>query len=191
MTNALIGHNSQHRATCDLAVDLIKAFEGYSPTIYICAGGYPTIGWGHLIKKRDREKYVGGIDETTATMLLRRDLIDAEQHVARFISVDLSDEQHGALVSFTFNLGGGALQSSTLRGLLNDGKYVDAANEFVRWVFAGGKKLKGLIRRRRAEKDMFMIGVLNPSYRFESTLSPAAKTLRRPGGMYKKIFGNL
>lgn len=156
MTNGHLGHNNPGRATCDLAVDLIKAFEGYSSTIYICAGGYETIGWGHLVEKKERAGFLKGVDKKEAEFLLKYDLRESEGSVERLITQPLTDNQHGALVSFTFNLGGGALQSSTLRRVLNRGDYDEAANQFHRWVFAGGKKLRGLIRRRAAEAAMFM-----------------------------------
>lgn len=69
----------------------------------------------------------------------------------RLIKVPLTDGQFDALVSFTFNLGSGALQRSTLRRKVNREEHADVPREFLRWVWAGGKKLKGLIKRREAE----------------------------------------
>lgn len=85
-----------------------------------------------------------------------RDLLIAERAVCRLISVPLDDEEYAALVSFTFNLGGGALQSSTLRMKVNRGEYYAASFEFKRWIRAGGKILKGLVRRREAERQLFL-----------------------------------
>jgi lysozyme len=76
--------------------------------------------------------------------------------VLRHIRVPLEDGQFNALCSFVFNLGSGALQSSTLRRKINRGDYIGAANEFPRWVYAGGRKLKGLVRRREHERLMFI-----------------------------------
>ena len=171
-----LGHNLPGRPTCDLAVKLIKAFEGYSSTIYICAGGYETIGWGHLVRKAERASFLKGIDKGEADFLLRYDLKASEESVERWIAAPLTDNQHGALVSFTFNLGGGALQSSTLRSVLNEGDYEEAANQFHRWVFAGGRKLNGLIRRRRAESNLFLLGGI------DSRIDPPqSRPLTRPG----------
>ena len=82
----------------------------------------------------------------------------AERAVLRLITVPLSDGQFDALVSFTFNLGSGALQRSTLRRKVNRQEYEDAALEFGKWVWAGGRRLKGLINRRKAEAALFLSG---------------------------------
>lgn len=119
--------------------------------------GFPTIGWGHLLSK---EKWADlsrwqPITRGFAEELFMEDLRPREQAVLRLIRVPLTDGQFDALVSFVFNLGGGALQASTLRAKLNRGDYEGAANEFLRWNKAGGKVLRGLARRRRAERAMF------------------------------------
>jgi lysozyme len=145
------------RPTPDAAITLIKRFEGFSAKPYADAAGFPTIGYGHLI--RSGEQFPPVITESQADALLRSDIHIAERAVLRLINVPLTDEQYGALVSFTFNLGGAALQRSTLRSRLNRSDYADAADEFPKWVWAGGKKLRGLIRRREAEREMFLIQV--------------------------------
>jgi lysozyme len=142
------------RPVPDEAVLLIKSFEGFSPTVYRCPADYDTIGYGHLVK--DRAHFPNPITKEEALLLLRSDITHAARSVLRLISVPLSDGQYGALVSFTFNLGGGALQRSTLRTLINREEYDRAAGEFSKWVWAGGEKKKGLIRRRAAEKMMFL-----------------------------------
>lgn len=86
-------------------------------------------------------------------------------------------DQGDALVSFTFNLGSGALQRSTLRRKLNRQEYRLAAKEFSRWVWAGGKKLKGLIRRRQAEAELF-----NTISQTLETQNPAAQRLEHRAG---------
>ena len=95
---------------------LIKRFEGFSSTVYTCPAGYPTIGYGHLV--RSNESY-NEIRETEAEDLLRRDVESAERAVLRLVNVPLTDGQFDALVSFTFNLGAGAFQRSTLRRKVN------------------------------------------------------------------------
>lgn len=134
-------------------LDLIKSFEGFSPTVYLCSAGVPTIGYGHAIK---RGESFASITEEEAENILAKDVGVAEKGVLRLISVPLSDGQFNALVSFSFNLGAGALQRSSLRLKLNRGEYVDVSDEFRKWVWAGGKKLNGLIRRREAERRMFL-----------------------------------
>ncbi len=122
---------------------------------YICPAGYPTIGYGHIVKASEAESFANGITEAHAEALLRADVASAQRAVLRLISVPLSDGQYDALVSFTFNLGGGALQRSTLRRKLNRGDYETVPAEFMKWVWAGGRKLKGLIKRRQAEAALF------------------------------------
>ena len=80
---------------------------------------------------------------------------DAEQAVRRHITVPLTSNQFSALTSFTYNLGSGALQRSTLRMKLNRAQYERAAEQLLRWNKAGGKVLRGLTRRRAAEKALF------------------------------------
>ncbi len=132
-------------------LDLIKRFEGFSPTIYICPAGYPTIGYGHVVRDDERDRFANGIDEQEAEDLLQRDVRWAEQGVLRLVNVPLTDGQFDALVSFTFNLGTGALQRSTLRRKVNREEHDQVPQEFMRWVWAGGRRLKGLILRRTAE----------------------------------------
>lgn len=137
-------------------LDLIKRWEGFEPEVYLDAAGLPTIGYGHLLRKG--ESWPNGISKTEAEKLLAKDVQIAERAVLRLIKVPLSDEQFDALVSFTFNLGSGALQRSTLRSKLNRGNYKAVPVELMRWVYAGGRKLKGLIRRRKAEGSLFASG---------------------------------
>ena len=132
-------------------IDLIKRFEGFSPTVYICPAGYPTIGYGHVVKLQERERFAGGITAEQAEFLLRQDVQTAEYAVLRLITVPLTDGQFDALVSFTFNLGAGALQRSTLRRKINRRDYAAVPAEFRKWVWAGGLKLEGLVRRREGE----------------------------------------
>jgi len=132
---------------------LIRRFEGFSATPYVCPAGYLTVGYGHVVKNPDAFRQP--ITEDEATEILAVDVETAERAVLRLISVPLTDGQFDALVSFTFNLGAGALQRSTLRRKINRENHEDAADEFLRWVWAGGRKLNGLIRRRQAEAILY------------------------------------
>lgn len=122
--------------------------------------GYPTIGYGHLLSRVRWEalsKYPA-ITKAEASQLLLGDLNKAARGVSRLIRVPLSDEQFAALIDFSFNVGTGNLEISTLRRLLNRQEYAAAAEQFSRWVFAAGVKLPGLVRRRAAERALFLAG---------------------------------
>jgi len=138
-------------------LNLIKDFEGFRADAYLDAVGIPTIGYGHTgtVSKQD---VVNGrtITMAEAEHFLREDLTVAGSGVDRHISVLLNENQFAALTSFTFNLGTGNLQSSTLRRRLNNSDYGAVPSEMARWVKAGGKTLAGLVRRRGAEGDLFM-----------------------------------
>ncbi|MCD6035213.1 MAG: muraminidase [Rickettsiales bacterium] len=137
-------------------INLICRFEGFSSKVYICPAGYPTIGYGHLIRPENKAQFSGPITKAQAEVLLRKDVETAEQAVLRLVTVPLTDGQFDALVSFVFNLGAGAFQGSTLRSKINRGEHADAAKEFEKWIFAGGKKLSGLVARRAAEAERYM-----------------------------------
>lgn len=134
-------------------IDLIERFEGFRDRIYICPAGYPTIGIGHVILANET---FDQITQEEAESILHGDLIKSEKSVLRLIAVPLEDCQYDALVSFVFNIGGGALQRSTLRAKINRQEYQEAADEFPKWCYARGRKLKGLFLRRMAERALFL-----------------------------------
>ena len=138
--------------TSPAGIALIKKFEGFSPVPYKCPAGVLTIGYGHVI--REGELFTS-LHEHQADALLKRDLVNREQAVKLLVKVPLTQGQFDALVSFVYNLGAGALKSSTLLKRLNEGKYEQAADNFQRWVFVGKKRLAGLERRRGAEWALF------------------------------------
>ena len=143
------------RHLTDEGLALIKRFEGFASEIYVCPGGWPTIGYGHVVRDGERDRFAARIDEAAAEELLRFDVETAERAVLRLICVPLEDGQFDALASFTFNLGAGALQRSTLRRKVNREVHGVVPAEFRRWVWAGGRKLKGLMRRRRVEAELY------------------------------------
>ncbi len=132
---------------------LIQHFEGFSPVVYRCPAGIPTIGYGHVV--RDVARYALGIDEPMAQKLLAADVTVAEDAVVRLITVLLTQAQFDALVSFTFNLGAGKLQMSRLRRLVNRQEHAVVPAELMRWVYANGKILPGLVARRQAEGQLY------------------------------------
>ncbi len=84
------------------------------------------------------------------------DLTEAQSAVRRLVKVPINQNQFDALTSFTFNVGSGNFQSSTLRRLLNEGDYTGASNEFWKWRRSNGKIAGGLVRRRADEKALFL-----------------------------------
>jgi lysozyme len=135
-------------------LDLIKSFEGLRLSAYRDSVGIWTIGYGHTkgVKPGDT------ITVEQANDFLREDLRDAERAVNDLTFLNLTQSQFDALVSFTFNLGRGNLQASTLLRRVNEGDFEGAAEEFLRWTKAGGKVLPGLVRRREAERALFLKG---------------------------------
>lgn len=95
--------------------------------------------------------FKNGITPEAGAALLIKDVLSAEQAVLRLIHVPLRDGQFDALVSFTFNLGSGALQRSTLRRKVNREEHHEVPEQFIRWVWAGGRRLRGLVKRRKEE----------------------------------------
>jgi lysozyme len=141
-----------HRFTNKKGIELIKLFEGFKSEPYVCAGGYLIIGYGHKLLPSDPYKI---ITLEKAVQILENDLRKTERAVLKYINAPINDDQFAALVSFTFNLGPAALQRSVLRQKINYGYYDDGAKEFLKWIYAGGKKIIGLMRRRRLESDLF------------------------------------
>jgi lysozyme len=151
--------NDAMRLSAD-GVAFIARHEGFRANVYRDAAGHWTIGYGHLL--REGEVFPDGIDETGARRLLADDADDAETAVRARVLVALNQAKFDALVSFTFNLGAGALARSTLLANLNDGDFEAAADQFPRWnkvridgVLAASP---GLTRRREDERRLFRDG---------------------------------
>lgn len=138
------------------AVDIIKEFEGYRSKAYLDAVGIPTIGYGFV-------KGVSLGDTITKEDAVKRLEDEISEHTAAIhqrVKVPLYQYEYDALASFIFNVGKGAFARSTLLKKLNQGDYKGAADELLRWDKAGGKSLRGLTRRREAERKMFLGGDL-------------------------------
>jgi len=132
-------------------LELIKHFEGCELEAYKCAAGVWTIGYGHI--KTAVEGKV--ITQEEADNLLVEEIIEYEDYVRAAVEVPLKQYQFDALVSWTFNLGNGNLNASTMLKVLNAGDYEGIPAQMARWNKAGGKVLEGLKRRREAEGNMF------------------------------------
>lgn len=140
------------------AIELAKRFEGFerrgkrgaeiTAIPYICPAGFWTIGYGHLCDPKHPP-----IIEAEAEAYLARDLQSALAATLRYCPVLATEPERrlAAIVDFTFNLGAGRLQTSTLRRQVNQRDWVASGRELRRWVYGGGKVLPGLVIRREAE----------------------------------------
>lgn len=149
IVNNPVGSSSQINAE---GLQLLKDFEGSRLEAYRDPVGKWTIGYGHT---GPEAKPGNKITQAQAESLLKSDLQRFESAVQRLVTVPLNENQFSALASFSFNVGDGALQNSTLLRKLNQRDYSGAANEFSRWVYGGNEVLPGLILRRQAEQDLF------------------------------------
>ena len=138
--------------TSQRGLNLIKSFEGLRLHAYQDSVGVWTIGYGAT-----RSVKAGmSISREQAERMLVNDVTRFEPEIDRLVKVPLNRNQWDALMSFTYNLGAANLESSTLRRLLNAGDYAGAAEQFPRWNKAGGQVLPGLVRRRAAERGLFL-----------------------------------
>ena len=133
-------------------IDLIKHFEGCELKAYKCPAGVWTIGYGNTKGVQEGDEW----SEDHADHMLLVELEEYENYVNTSVDVPLGQNQFDALVSWTYNLGGGNLKASTMLKVLNSGDYEEVPNQIKRWNKAGGKVLEGLVRRRQAEADMFV-----------------------------------
>jgi len=141
---------------------IIKKFEGLvdgdpnTPGLdpYLCPAGIPTLGYGACFGFDSRRITMDHppISYEQAEQFLARDCRRSENAVARLVNVPITQNQFSALVSFVYNIGSGNFQASTLKMKLNRKEYTGAANEFWKWRRANGRILRGLVRRRAAEK---------------------------------------
>ena len=138
----------------DRLIARLKQFEGLRTEAYRCPAGRWTIGYGHTLTAHEGMI----ITEEQADHLLREDVNVVEQWLT---AQNIVTEQHqfDALVSFIFNLGIGTFCSSTLRKVLRRGGSSEEIREqWCRWVYAGGSRLAGLMRRRSWEVNLFING---------------------------------
>jgi lysozyme len=139
-------------------LDAIARFEGFWAKPDNDAAGHCTVGYGHLLHRgrcTRSELHRAGITRDAGLTLLASDVAKTEGHITRLVSVPLSQNQFDALVSLVFNIGGGAFAGSKLLRVLNAGRYTEVPRQIRRWVYAGHKKLNGLVRRRDFEAKLW------------------------------------
>ncbi|KAM5442574.1 putative lysozyme [Microsporum ferrugineum] len=138
-------------------IALVKEFEGFVPSPSPDPIGLPTVGYGHLCQSKNcgEVSFPFPLTEDTATQLLTQDIKAPQQTITLKTAngVHLNENQYGALVSWTFNVGPGNVATSSLLKRLNALEDVNTVlrEELPKWKYAGGKVLPGLVRRRAAE----------------------------------------
>lgn len=165
--------------TSNVGIDLIKSFEGCILKAYKCPAGVWTIGYGHTAGVEEGQK----ITQAQAEEFLKEDLKRFETYIENLVTVKINQYQFDALVSFCYNVGPQNLKTSTLLKLLNKGYYEEAAEQFDRWVKAGDKKLAGLVKRRAAEKELFLRSTGPIRYKVVAT---ALNVRTGPGTTFKR-----
>jgi len=139
------------------ALPIIKKFEGLRLTSYLCPSGLATIGYGATFYMNGSRVQLGEkitIDRADSLLLMQVKLFENE--VRRTVKSALNENQLGALVSFCFNIGGGAFSKSTLAKKANANPNDPSIRaEFMRWTRGGGKVLPGLVKRREAEANLY------------------------------------
>lgn len=134
---------------------LVAPFEGKENKVYVDPVGILTSCYGHTGNELKKGQVF--TDEQCLDQLAE-DLLEHDKKMLRYVYVPLSEEEHAAYLSFTYNVGVGAFKNSTLLKKLNAGDRVGACNELTRWNKAGGKVLNGLTKRRQAEREMCLKG---------------------------------
>ena len=141
----------------EIGLKLIAQFEGCYLQAYLCPANVWTIGIGTTVYPSGSKIKKGDtctLDQ--AHEYLAHDMIEFEKTVNDSVKVDLTQNQFDALVSLTYNIGSTAFKNSTLLKKLNAKDYTGAADQFLVWNKGGGKVLKGLVRRREAERALFI-----------------------------------
>lgn len=161
----------------DTGLQHIKDFEGLRLTAYKDIGGTWTIGYGHTASAKEGMK----ITNQQAHDLLTKDVATFVRCVNDAVVVPLNQHQFDALVSFSFNLGCGNLKNSTLLKLLNRSDYAGAAQEFERWKFVGKTEVAGLLRRRIAERDLFLTPVSEVPFSWDEEIAQLERIHRDLG----------
>jgi len=139
-------------------LELIKEFEGFSSSPYLCSAKVPTIGYGSTFYKDGRKVSLSDkpISKEQATQLLEHTVNSFANGLKGKLEVSISQNQFDALVCLCFNIGLGAFANSTILKKINAEDFKSASNEFLKWDSAGGKKLLGLRKRRERERDLFL-----------------------------------
>ena len=143
----------------DAGLYIIKKYEGFSSSVYICPAGRPTIGYGSTWDRTGDPVTPEHPDITIedAERLLRQEVAHVEIALKRLVKVGITENMFSALASFVYNVGSGAFQRSTMRMILYRKTYEGCVKEFPKWRMGGGKVLPGLVKRRKEEVSLFLL----------------------------------
>ncbi|WP_436897661.1 lysozyme [Acinetobacter gyllenbergii] len=148
---------NQAMAISQVGIDLITSFEDLRLTAYDDGVGVWTIGFGTTVYPNGGKVKKGDVcTKAQAMSFFQHDLRRFETAVNSAVKVPVSQNQFDALVSLTYNIGEAAFKGSTLLKKLNAKDYAGAADQFPQWNKGGGKVMKGLVRRRAAERELFL-----------------------------------
>ena len=143
--------------TSSNGTSLIKEFEGFMASAYLCPADVWTIGIGTTVYPNGTKVKKGDkCTQEQAMEYLQHDLRSFEKTVNDSVKAPLIQNQFDALVFLSYNIGSTAFKNSTLLKKLNAKDYLGAADQFLVWNKGGGKVLKGLVRRREVERALFL-----------------------------------
>jgi len=145
--------------TSTAGIEIIKHYEGWSASIYVCPAGYITQGFGSCFDDRGNpiSPKAKDIDEKQGERYLRYAVSAVEGAIGRLVltKAELTQGMFDASVSLAYNIGTGAFQRSVIRQRLMRGEYADAADIWWQWRRGGGRILPGLVKRRETERQLF------------------------------------
>lgn len=133
-----------------LAAPVVTYYEGYDAEVYLDPVGIPTVCYGHVTESQVGEVFTKEACED----FLKSDLEIAANGVEQVVIVDIPDHSKAAFISFVYNVGLNKFKRSTMLKLINQGRLAEACHELPKWVYAKGKKLPGLVKRRQAEMQL-------------------------------------
>lgn len=139
-------------------LQVLKDLEGFRKSPYLCSAGKWTIGYGTTIYPNQKKvtSQDKPITEVLASVLLDLHLEMVYRNIGYLVKVELSQNQFDAICMFVYNVGVTRFKTSTILKLINAKLFDIASRQFDRWIWAGGKKSNGLIKRRNAEKKIFL-----------------------------------
>jgi lysozyme len=141
----------------EAGLKIIREYEGLRLEAYLCPSNKWTIGFGNTFYKDGSPVRKGDtITREDAEGLLLHVVNDFADQVSNAVQVSLTSNQFSAIVSLVFNIGPGNFRSSTLLRKLNAGDYHGASEEFGKWCYSNGTRLRGLIKRRKEEQKLFV-----------------------------------